>query len=74
MKKLKGDPTDYYIVDTWYDLDIAMLIEFVNFLTPNGLPPHKLTLQEGAIVYVVRNLNANIGLVNGQRFKIVKLY
>ena len=74
MKKLKGDPIDYYSVDTWYNLDIAMPVEFVNFLTPNGLPPHNLTSEEGAIVYVVRNLNANIGLVNGQRFKILKLY
>ena len=49
-------------------------LEFVNFLTPNGLPPHQLTSKEGVIVYVVRNLNANIGLVNGQRFEIVKLY
>ena len=53
----------------WY-LDIAMPVEFVNVLTPNCLPPHKLTLKEGAIDYVVRNLNANIGLVNGQRLEL----
>ena len=46
LKKLKGDSIDYYSVDTASDdngmnLDIAMPIEFVNSLTPNGLPPHK---------------------------------
>ena len=59
LKKLEGDPIDYYNANTWHDLDIAMPEEFVNFLTLNGLPSHKLTLKKEAIVYVVRNLNEN---------------
>ena len=46
----------------------------MNSLTPNGLPPHKLTSKKGAIIYIVRNLNSNTGLVNGQKLKIMKLY
>ena len=42
LKKFKGDPTDYYSIDTWYNLVIAMPLKFVNFITPNGLPPQKL--------------------------------
>ena len=42
-------------------IDIAWPIEFINSLTPNGLPPHKLTLKEGAIVYVHGELETILG-------------
>ena len=58
LKKLKRDPIDYFSVDTASDdnsinLDMAMPIVFIKYLTPNGLPSNKLTLKEGATkVYV----------------------
>lgn len=47
--------------------------EFLNTLTPNGLPPHKLILKIGAIVILLRNMNLERGLCNGTRLKIVKM-
>ena len=74
---MEGETVDYYSIgsaldDDNTDLETAVPIEFLSSLTPNGLPPHKLSLK-GAITYIVRNLNANCGLVNGQRLKITKL-
>lgn len=39
------------------DIFNSIPIEFVNSLTPNGLPPHKLILKVGVIVILLRNLN-----------------
>lgn len=48
----------------------SMPTEFLNSLTPNGLPPHKLVLKKGAIVSCLRNLDIDGGLCNGTRMII----
>ena len=45
-------------------------VEFMNSLTPNGLPLHKLVLKVGSIVVLLRNLNVKEGLCNGTRLVI----
>lgn len=45
-------------------------IEFVNSLTPSGMPPHKLKLKKGAIIMLLRNLNVKMGLCNGSRLVV----
>ena len=42
-------------------------VDFLNSLTPSGMPPHALTLGPGASVMRLRNLDADAGLCNGVR-------
>ena len=44
--------------------------EFLNTLTPNGLPPHVLKLKIGCSVILLRNIEAANGLCNGTRLII----
>ena len=53
--------------------DVILPTEFLNSLTPNGLPPHKLKLKVDAIVILLRHLNLNEGLCNGTRLSVKKL-
>ena len=41
--------------------------EFLHSLTPSGMPPHKLSLKEGCMVMLLRNLDTVGGLCNGTR-------
>ena len=41
--------------------------EFVNSLTPSGVPQHGSELKVGAIIKLLRNLNRSQGLCNGLR-------
>lgn len=47
--------------------------EFLNTLTPSGMPPHNLRLKTGSIVMLLRNLDPRNGLVNGARFIVREL-
>ncbi|VDP08631.1 unnamed protein product [Heligmosomoides polygyrus] len=42
--------------------------EFINKMTPTGLPPHALHIKVGCIVMLLRNLDVANGLCNGSRF------
>ncbi|XP_073300637.1 uncharacterized protein [Primulina huaijiensis] len=41
--------------------------EFLNSLTPNGMPPHRLVLKKNCTVMLLRNLDPSNGLCNGTR-------
>ena len=41
--------------------------EYLNTLTPNGFPPHTLSLKPGMPLMLLRNLNPREGLCNGSR-------
>ena len=47
--------------------------EFLNSLTPNGLPPHVLRLKINCPVILLRNLDPHNGLCNGTRL-IIKAF
>lgn len=49
-------------------------MEFLNSLELSGLPPHILKLKTGAIVMLLRNLNASQGLLNGTRLIVRNMY
>ena len=48
-------------------------IEYLNELTPPGLPPHALILKVSASVMLLRNVNPQAGLLNGTRLLITQL-
>ena len=68
-EKIEGEAVVYTSADSIDDDDNAHLFptEFLNSLTPNGLPAHKLTLKVGMPIVLLRNLNSTIGLCNGTR-------
>ena len=75
---MEGDTIEYLSTDTAendneQNLDVILPTEFLNSLTPNGLPRHKLKLKVDAIVVLLRNLNLNEGLCNGTRLSVKKL-
>ncbi|GBM20040.1 hypothetical protein AVEN_77953-1 [Araneus ventricosus] len=47
--------------------------EFLNSLTPTGLPPYELKLKIGCIIMLLRNLAPSKGLRNGTRLIVTKL-
>ena len=44
--------------------------EFLNSLTPSGLPPHRLRLKIGCIVILMQNIDPLIGLSNSTRLMV----
>ena len=54
-------------------LQNSIPIEFVNSITLNGLPSHKLIMKIGAIIILLRNLNLEDGLCNGTRLIVWSL-
>jgi ATP-dependent DNA helicase PIF1 len=66
MDRFPGDARSYYSVDKAIDDDVATYpTEFLNTLQPQGMPPHKLILQVGTPVMLMRNLYAKSGVPNG---------
>ena len=47
--------------------------EFLNSITPSGMPLHKINLKIGAIVMLLRNLDVKQGLCNGTRLIVRRL-
>jgi hypothetical protein len=48
--------------------------EFLNKLTPSGVPPHRLVLKVGAPVMLLRNIAPHRGLCNGTRLIVKEIY
>jgi hypothetical protein len=72
VQKIPGTPNTYTSVDRAICDDPLEAqqypLEFINSITPTGMPPHRLILKPGVIVMLLRNLDIRKGLCNGTRF------
>jgi len=80
LNLLPGNEVEYYsadsiskCTDTCNDADILYPIEYLNSLSANKFPTHKLKLKIGVPVMLLRNLNQSIGLCNGTRLIVINL-
>ncbi|KAL5545345.1 hypothetical protein UlMin_009129 [Ulmus minor] len=68
IERFPGDTYKYYSFDEILDKTEQSLQEdFLNTLTPNGIPPHELTLKQNCPIMLLRNINPSEGLCNGTR-------
>ncbi|CAN0926292.1 ATP-dependent DNA helicase PIF1 [Linum grandiflorum] len=80
LTQLPGEPKVYLSSDTLTtpgpnqtELEIQYPTEFLNGLSFNGMPEHKLNFKTYIIVMLLRNLNPAAGLCNGTRILITHL-
>ncbi|KAK6026600.1 hypothetical protein OSTOST_07419 [Ostertagia ostertagi] len=73
VQRLNEDALQRLIVETAQDERVYKSLEYLNSLTPTGMPPHELHLKKGAIVMLLRNLDVANGLCNGTRLKVETL-
>ncbi|GBM45495.1 hypothetical protein AVEN_210227-1 [Araneus ventricosus] len=77
LKKLPGQNKTYFSADSIMCEDQEeqnnFLLDFINALTPSGMPQHELNLKVGSVIMLLRNLNPSAGLCNGTRLIIRKL-
>ena len=71
-KEVVYESVDSIVSDQAED-QLAYPEEFLNTLTPAGMPPHKLRLKIGAVIMLLRNLLPSKGLCNGTRLTVTRL-
>ena len=75
MDRMNGDYMTYLSDDsvvTEGDDDVEnYTTEFLNSLTPSGMPSHQLKLKVGTIIMLLHNLNTFNGLCNGTKLIVV---
>uniref|UniRef100_A0A453JU33 ATP-dependent DNA helicase n=1 Tax=Aegilops tauschii subsp. strangulata TaxID=200361 RepID=A0A453JU33_AEGTS len=71
ISRFPGEERLYHSFDSIEDdLQNNYTIDFLNSITPNGLPPHVLKLKVNCPVILLRNLDPHNGLCNGTRLMI----
>ena len=78
LDKLPG-PQQLYLSVDWVVCDQNeeeqnYPLEFINSLTPSGMPEHRLCLKVGSIIMLLRNLNIQRGLCNGTRLAMKEMH
>ncbi|XP_053134124.1 LOW QUALITY PROTEIN: uncharacterized protein LOC128337304 [Hemicordylus capensis] len=77
LECMPGEEVIYASIDTIESEQeedrLAYPEEFLNSLTPTGMPPHQLRLKPGAIIMLLRNLAPTKRLCNGTRLTVIRL-
>ena len=74
VTKFPGDPHLYRSFDSLEEDEHLFPMEFINTLTPSGVPPHELLLKVGAPIMLMRNFNPYEGHCNGTKYIITRLH
>ncbi|XP_047145390.2 ATP-dependent DNA helicase pif1-like [Hydra vulgaris] len=78
LHRLPGDVKTYLSSDSIETDDHNEIynfpVEFLNTLTPSGMPVHCLKLKIGAVIMLLRNLDLKGGLCNGTRLMVRALH
>ncbi|XP_044364687.1 ATP-dependent DNA helicase pif1 isoform X2 [Triticum aestivum] len=61
------------ISEKFSDMEAIYSIEYLNMLSVNNYPEHRLVLKKGILIMLLRNLNPSDGLCNGTRMLITDL-
>nr|XP_047140902.1 uncharacterized protein LOC124815974 [Hydra vulgaris] len=74
LDRLPGDVKVYLSTNTIETDDLNKInnfpVEFLNSLTPSGMPVHCLKLKIGTVIMLLRNLDLKAGLCNGTRLMV----
>ena len=71
MQLIPGDADAFVSSDSVEDSQAAMYPnKFLNSLSPNGMPPHRLIFKRYASITLLRSLDPTQGLCNGTRLII----
>ncbi|PKA48924.1 ATP-dependent DNA helicase PIF1 [Apostasia shenzhenica] len=76
IDEFPGEVKEYYSFDSLITSHENVLCntDFLNDLSPVGLPPHKLILKQNCPVMLLRNLDPSSGLSNGSRLICKRFY
>jgi ATP-dependent DNA helicase PIF1 len=71
IERFPGNEKVYYSFDSVDDDSRNNYpLDFLNSITPNGLPPHELKVKKDCPIILLRNLDPHNGLCNGTRLVI----
>nr|XP_047132655.1 ATP-dependent DNA helicase pif1-like [Hydra vulgaris] len=77
LECLNGEVKTYLSADQIETDDLDKInnfpVEFLNSLTPSGMPTHCLKLKIGCVIMLLRNLDLKAGLCNGTQMKVCAL-
>jgi len=77
LRLMEGEEKKYLSIDSIVSDDpqeqLNFPTEFLNSVTPSGMPVHQLKIKINAIIILLRNLNTKKGLCNGTRFIVIDL-
>jgi ATP-dependent DNA helicase PIF1 len=66
IDRFPGKRKNFYSFDSIHDDSSNNYpLDFLNLITPNGLPPNELKVKKNYLVILLRNLDSHNGLCNG---------